>query len=399
MMRGPEKLRPLDDLFVLAFEHAIAGPLCTRQLADLGARVIKVERRENGDFARAYDARVKGLSSHFVWTNRSKESLTLDIKKPDAKHILQKLLQHTDVLVQNLAPGALAKLGMTYTDLQEQFPQLIVCDISGYGATGPFANRKAYDLMVQGEAGFLSVTGDENNFAKAGISIADISAATQACNSILAAVRLRDRTGKGSHIEISLLESMAEWMGFPLYYAFQGASAPARTGSDHASIYPYGRFRCGDSQQLVLGLQNEREWHSFCHGVLRCGSLADDPRFDSNAKRSEQRGQLRSLIEGVLADLDTQQLVSRLEQAGIAYARINDMQELWNHPQLRARDRQVTVESEVGEISAFLPPGTNNSFSHRMDRIPALGQDTEHILSELGYSKEDIARLRAEQVT
>src|SRR5690606_24247741 len=260
--------RPLDGVTVLALEHAIAAPFCTRQLADLGARVIKVERPGSGDFARAYDTRVRGLSSHFVWTNRSKESLTLDLKHPEAKGLLAKLLERADVLVQNLAPGAAARMGLSFEALHAQHPKLIVCDISGYGSDGPYRDKKAYDLLIQSESGFLSVTGSPDEPAKAGASVADIAAGMYAYSNILAALIERGRTGVGKRIDISMLEAMAEWMSFPLYYAFDGADAPPRAGAAHATIYPYGPFEAGDGKSVMLGLQNEREWQVFCARVL-----------------------------------------------------------------------------------------------------------------------------------
>src|SRR6476469_10758306 len=270
-------MRPLSGITVVTLEHAIAAPFATRQLADLGARVIKVERPKVGDFARAYDERVRGLASHFVWTNRSKESLTLDVKHPEAARILAKLLANADVLVQNLAPGAAARLGLSFEALRETCPRLIVCDISGYGADGPYRDKKAYDLLIQSEAGFLSVTGTEDTPSKAGPSIADISAGMYAYSSILAALLQRQKTGHGQHLDISLLESLVEWMNYPLYYAFEGAPPPARTGASHATIYPYGPFPAGDGKTIMLGLQNEREWSTFCDRVLMRPDLASDP--------------------------------------------------------------------------------------------------------------------------
>jgi len=383
--------RPLEGITVLALEHAIAAPLCTRQLADLGARVIKVERRESGDFARHYDNRVRGLCSHFVWTNRSKESFTLDLKHPEAKPVLGKLLAVADVMVQNLAPGAAARLGLDYATLAAHYPRLIVCDISGYGSTGPFRNRKAYDLLIQAEAGFLSITGSGDGMAKAGISIADIAAGMQAYSGILAALLQRGRSGKGSHLEISLLESLVEWMGFPLYYAYDGATPPARTGTEHASIYPYGAFPAGDGKVIMLGIQNEREWTVFCRDVLRREELASDPRFISNALRSAARDELREIVCHAFASLDREQLCRRLDSARIAYAQVNDMQEVWNHPQLRTLERLVEIPTPAGKVSAFRPPGNSSGFAPRLDAVPELGQHTRLILQELGYSELEIS--------
>src|SRR5213592_4927345 len=278
--------RPLDGTLVVSLEHAIAEPFCTRQLADLGARVIKIERPGVGDFARAYDERVRGLSSHFVWVNRSKESLTLDLKQPRAQEVLRKLIARADVLVQNLAPGAAARLGLGGDALRSRHPRLIVCDISGYGADGPYRDKKAYDLLIQSEAGFLSVTGTADEPSKAGPSIADIAAGMYAYTNILAALIQRDRTGRGQRIDVSMLESLTEWMSYPLYYAHEGAPPPPRTGAAHATIYPYGPFPAGDGKIVMLGLQNEREWSVFCDKVLHNAALATDSRFASNSKRA-----------------------------------------------------------------------------------------------------------------
>ncbi|MGB6054648.1 MAG: CaiB/BaiF CoA-transferase family protein, partial [Burkholderiaceae bacterium] len=337
-------MRPLQGITVVTLEHAIAAPFCTRQLADLGARVIKIERPGVGDFARAYDERVNGLASHFVWTNRSKESLTLDVKQPQAEPVLRALLADADVLVQNLAPGAAARLGLSFEALHEQFPRLIVCDISGYGSDGPYRDKKAYDLLIQSEAGFLSVTGTPDEPAKAGCSIADIAAGMYAYTNILAALIERGKTGRGRRIDISMLEAMVEWMGYPLYYAYDGAAPPPRAGAAHATIYPYGPFPTGDGKTVMLGLQNEREWQAFCEHVLHQPALAADPRFASNSRRSDARDSLRALIVEVFAELDADEVTRRLDDAQIANARVNDMQELWRHAQLAARQRWVEVD-------------------------------------------------------
>ena len=390
--------RPLDGITVVSLEHAIAAPFCTRQLADLGARVIKVERPGAGDFARAYDTRVNGQASHFVWTNRSKESLTLDLKQPAALDVLKSLLATADVLVQNLAPGAAARMGLSFDALHALHPSLIVCDISGYGNDGPYRDKKAYDLLIQSEAGLLSITGTPDEPSKAGISIADIAAGTYAYTGVLAALMQRDKkggTGKGSHIDVSMLESLAEWMGYPLYYAFEGATPPPRTAASHASIYPYGPFQAGDGGTVMLGLQNEREWKQFCDVVLQDAALATDARFDSNARRNESRGALKTIILAAFSQLSTTQVVERLDEAQIANARMNSMDELWAHPQLAARQRWQNVGSPAGSIPALLPPGRNSSFDYRMDAVPAVGQHTEAILRELGQGGAEIAALRA----
>ncbi|PWF25493.1 CaiB/BaiF CoA transferase family protein [Corticimicrobacter populi] len=386
--------RPLDGITVISLEHAIAAPFCTRQLADMGARVIKVERPGSGDFARNYDERTRGLASHFVWTNRSKESLTLDLKQPPAQDILHSLLEDADVLVQNLAPGASARLGLSFEQLHERYPRLIVCDISGYGETGPYQDKKAYDLLIQSESGFLSVTGSPEQPAKAGCSIADIAAGMYAYTAILNALLLRQRTRSGSRVEVSMLESMVEWMGYPLYYAFDGAPPPIRAGAAHASIYPYGPFPVGDGSTIMLGLQNEREWASFCAQVLQQPALAQDPRFARNALRTENRDALRTLIVAVFADMDIGTVEDRLTAAGIAHARVNDMHDVWAHPQLQARDRWREVGSPAGALPALLPPGDNSAFAPRMDPIPALGEQTDDILRALGYDDAAIEALR-----
>ncbi len=390
--------RPLDGITVVSLEHAIAAPFCTRQLADLGARVIKVERPGSGDFARAYDTRVHGLASHFVWTNRSKESLTLDVKHDEAQKILHQLLAQADVLVQNLAPGAAARLGLSYEALCEQYPRLIVCDISGYGddpqQPGPYRDKKAYDLLIQSEAGFLSVTGTPEAPSKAGCSIADIAAGMYAYSGILSALLQRGKTGRGSRIDVSMLESMTEWMGYPMYYAFEGAAPPPRAGAAHATIYPYGPFEAGDGRSVMLGLQNEREWASFCTTVLQQPTLATDERFKANALRVANRDELRALILQAFRDLSAEQVIERLEQAQIANANVNGMPDVWEHPQLKARERWTAVDTSAGPIPALLPPASNTDFSPRMDRVPALGEHSSAILSQLGYAPDAIEQLQ-----
>jgi itaconate CoA-transferase len=391
-------MRPLDGITVVSLEHAISAPFCTRQLADLGARVIKIERPGVGDFARNYDCRVRGLASHFVWSNRSKESLTLDIKHPDAKEILRKLIGTADVLVQNLAPGATDRLGLSYEALHVEHPHLIVCDISGYGADGPYRDKKAYDLLIQSESGFLSVTGTPTDQVKAGNSIADIASSMYAYSSILAALIQRGISGQGCRLDVSMLESMVEWMSYPLYYAFDGASPPPRAGAAHATIYPYGPFLSGDQETLMLGLQNEREWALFCSIVLEQAELSTDPRFASNAQRAAARDELRAIILEVFSRLTANEISERLDRAQIANARVNDMHAVWEHPQLKARERWAEIDSPVGKLPALLPPALPSSFEARMDPVPALGQHTEAILGELGYTPEKIAQLCRECV-
>jgi len=389
-------MQPLEGLTVVTLEHAIAAPFATRQLADLGARVIKIERPGVGDFARGYDARVRGLASHFVWTNRSKESLTLDVKHPEAAKVLERLvLDKADVVVQNLAPGAAARLGLGHERLAQLKPSLIVCDISGYGADGPYRDKKAYDLLIQSESGFVSVTGTPGEPCKAGTSIADIAAGMYAYSQILAALLQRGQTGKGQHIDISMLEALAEWNSFPLYYAFDGAPPPPRSGAAHATIFPYGPFPTGaDGGSVMLGLQNEREWLNFCTHVLLQPALATDPRFRGNAARLAERAALHEIIVASFAPLTAPQLVERLETAQIANARVNTMQELWDHPQLKARHRWREVGSPSGPLPAMLPPGTWHE-GPRMDPVPALGEHTDAILAELGFDAAEIRALRA----
>ena len=390
-------MQPLKGLTVVTLEHAIAAPLATRQLADLGARVIKIERPGVGDFARGYDQRVRGLASHFVWTNRSKESLTLDVKHPEAAAILQRLvLDKADVLVQNLAPGAAARLGLGYEALAEKKPSIIVCDISGYGSFGPYRDKKAYDLLIQSEAGFVSVTGTPDEPCKAGPSIADIAAGMYAYSNILAALLQRAQTGRGQHIDISMLEALTEWTSYPLYYAFEGAAPPPRTGAAHATIYPYGPFPTGaDGGSVMLGLQNEREWANFCSKVLGQPALATDARFAGNAQRVAARDALREIIVEAFRPLSAPQVVERLEAAQIANARVNTMHEVWAHPQLKARGRWREIGSPAGPLPALLPPGSWNDGAPRMDPVPALGEHTDALLAELGVDAATVAVLRA----
>jgi itaconate CoA-transferase len=386
-------MRPLDGVTVLTLEHAVAAPFATRQLADLGARVIKIERPGEGDFARRYDQRVRGQASYFVWINRSKESLTLDVKHPEAKVILDRLLARADVLVQNLAPGAAARLGLSAQALRPAHRRLIVCDISGYGADGPYRDKKAYDLLVQAEAGLLSVTGTPEQVIRAGISVADIAAGMYAYSGILAALIQRGRTGEGSAIDVSMLESLGEWMGNPIYYAYDGQPQAPRSGASHPSVYPYGPMATGDGKTVLLGLQNEREWLTFCREVLQRPEVATDARFDTNTRRSDHREELKALIEEIFRPLTAAQVIGRLDAAGIGNASVNQIADVWKHPQLAARRRWVEVGSPAGPIPALMPPASNDSFDCRMDPIPALGEHTDSILAELGYAAADIARL------
>jgi len=381
------KVRPLDHITVVSLEHAIAAPFCTRQLADLGARVIKVERPGAGDFARAYDQRARGESSHFVWVNRSKESLALDLKDPQDLAVLKQLIAKADVLVQNLAPGATGRMGLDAATLRADNPRLIVCDISGYGNDGPYRDKKAYDLLIQSEAGFLSITGTPDHPSKSGNSIADIAAGMYAYTNILSALIQRDKTGEGSHIDVSMLEALGEWMGYPMYYAMDNASPPPRNAAAHATIYPYGPFDAGDGGTVMLGLQNEREWVQFCQHVLQQPALSTDARFDSNASRNANRADLEKIILDTFAALTAAQVIERLDVAQIANARMNTMADLWAHPQLQARDRWAVVGSPAGDLPALLPPGKQSAFDYRMDAIPKVGEHTQAILKELGIQR------------
>jgi itaconate CoA-transferase len=386
-------MRPLEGISVVSLEQAVAAPFCSRQLADLGARVIKIERPKVGDFARDYDHSVKGLSAYFAWLNRSKESLTLDVKHPEAKTILARLIERADVFIQNLAPGAARRLGLSGEALLARHPRLIVCDISGYGDAGPYASKKAYDLLVQSEAGVVSVTGTPEAPSKVGVSLTDIGTGLHAYSAVLAALYQRERTGKGTRIEVTMFEAMVEWMMHPLYYTHFGGKAPTRSGPDHATIVPYGKFRTSDGS-VMLGIQNEREWAAFCDKVLGQPALATDARYDNNTKRTAARPELVGLIEGIFATMTAAQVIERLDAAGIANARMNTPEEVWNHAQLKARSRWRNVGSPVGMIPAPLPPATFSGIEARMDSIPAVGEHTERILAEIGYRAEQIAALK-----
>ena len=388
-------MRPLEGITVVALEQVIAGPFATRQLAELGARVIKIERPGSGDSARAYDRTVKGQSSHFVWTNRSKESLALDVKHPAAARILEKLLARADVFVQNLAPGAVERLGLGAEALRARHPRLVWCGISGYGPSGPYAGKKAYDLLVQCEAGLLSVTGTADAPSKAGIPVADIAAGMYAFSSILAALLRRARTGEGATLDITMFEALGEWMGFPAYFTAYGGAAPPRSGAHHATIVPYGPFRAGDGGSVFLSVQNAREFTRFCEIVLADAALATDPRFATSPARFANRAALHTEIERVFSTLSAEQVVERLEAADIANARLNGMNEFWRHPQLAARSRWAEVASPGGTIDALKPPFNLSEFEPRMDPIPALGEHTRPLLAELGYTSAEMDDLAA----
>ena len=391
-------MNPLEGITVVALEQAVAAPFATRQLADLGARVIKVERPGAGDFARGYDTTVKGLSSHFVWLNRSKESLTLDLKQPEARDILERLLADADVFIHNLAPGAAGRLGFGAERLREEYPQLVVCGISGYGFTGPYRDKKAYDLLVQCETGLVAITGTPETPSKVGISAADIAAGMYAYSGILAALFRRERTLEGMEIEVSMLEALGEWMGFPAYFALYGGEEPERSGARHAAIAPYGPFECGDGEVVFLGIQNEREWERFCEAVLEHPAMAKDERFATNSGRVANREALDKEIEGVFKRLSAEEVIERLEEAQIANARMRTVHGFLDHPQLEARDRWREVDSPAGPLRALLPPATMSGVEPTMAAVPEVGEHTDRILAELGYDEEGIAALHREKV-
>jgi itaconate CoA-transferase len=388
-------MRPLEGITVISLEQAVAAPICARQLAEQGARVIKIERPDVGDFARGYDQAVHGQSGYFLWLNRNKESLSLDVKKAEAKEILAKLIAKADVFIQNLAPGAAKRLGLGADQLMAQHPRLIVCDISGYGDSGPYAQKKAYDLLIQSEAGILSVTGTPESPAKVGVSLTDIGTGMYAYSGILAALLQRGRTGKGSRVEVTMFEAMVEWMNHPLMYEHFGQRKMQRYGTDHAIIVPYGRFTAGDGKDVMFGIQNEREWASFCAKVLEQPQLATDPRYDNNTKRLAARDELIALITRAFSSMTAQQVVARLDAADIANARLNTPLEVWDHEQLKARKRWREVDTPAGRIAALLPPVTTAGYEVRMDAVPALGEHTDLVLRDIGYCDAEIAALRA----
>jgi itaconate CoA-transferase len=383
------KPRPLQGVTVVAIEQAVAAPFATRQLADLGARVIKIERPDGGDFARAYDTTVKGMASHFVWLNRSKQSLTLDLKRPEAATVLDRLLARADVFLQNLAPGAIERLGLGADTLRARYPRLIVCNLSGYGLSGPYAEKKAYDLIIQSEVGMLAVTGTDATPSKVGVSIADISAGMYAYSGILTALLARKETGEGTVVDVALLDSLGEWMGYAAYYTEYGGTPPPRTGASHATIAPYGPFRTCDGA-IVIAVHSNREWTDFCTRVLEQPALADDARFQTNVLRVQHRDALTAAIEAVLAHLPSADVLRRLEQAHIANARVNTIHQFLDHPQLAARERWRDVDSPAGPIRALIPPVRLQDVEPVMGAIPALGQHSRSILAELDFDQHTI---------
>jgi len=377
--------RPLQGITVLALEHAVAAPFASRQLADLGARVIKIERPGAGDFARGYDSTVMGQSSFFVWCNRGKESLALDLKQPESMPVLHKLLERCDVLIQNLAPGAAARMGLDFDSLHEKYPRLIVCAVSGYGEGGPYSDKKAYDLLVQAASGLISVTGTPDEPARTGISIADISAGMYAYSGILSALLQRGHTGQGMRVEVSMLEALTEWMSYPLNFSHYGGKPPVRSGLTHPTIAPYGQYRAGDGKGVIFGLQNDREWADFCHAVLQCPDMADDPRFADNLRRVQNRAELDAILQERFAPLTREQLLQRLDEGGIANAPLAEPDDVWAHPQFQARQRWREVATPEGPIRALLPPATLSCTEAVMGAVPALGEHTDAILKELGF--------------
>ncbi|ATW47756.1 CaiB/BaiF CoA transferase family protein [Streptomyces peucetius] len=398
MSRQPQPL-PLDGITVVAVEQAVSAPFATRQLADLGARVIKVERPDGGDFARGYDTAAHGLASHFVWCNRGKESIAVDLKDPRGLDIVHRLVSDADVFVQNLAQGAAARLGLDAATLCSRHPRLVAVDISGYGSAGPYAHKRAYDMLVQCEAGLVSVTGTPEQPVKAGIPAADIAAAMYAFSGVLAALLRRGATGRGGPVEISMLESLAEWMGHPLHHGMHGGEPPARTGLAHAVIAPYDAYATADGGQVLLSVQNDREWRRLAEQVLNRPELALDPAFATNTARTANRERTDAAVAKALAGLDTEEAVARLDAAGIACARLNSMTDLAAHPQLEARDRWREVGSPVGALRAMLPPITlPGGEPARMGAVPGLGEHTDALLRALGMTDEAAAVLRRDGV-
>jgi itaconate CoA-transferase len=389
---------PLEGVKIVSVEQAVAAPLASRHLADFGARVIKIERPEGGDFARTYDHKVRGMSSWFVWLNRSKQSLSLDLKRPEAAEIVEKLTADCDVFIHNLAPGAADRAGLKSQAMISRNQRLIICEISGYGPDGPYRNRKAYDLLVQFETGLVSITGTPESPCKAGISVADIAAGMYAFSGILMALYRRETTGRGGLLQVSLFDGLSEWVMPAAYYAVYGGSAPSRSGAEHASIAPYGPYFTGDGRQINIGIQNEREWRQFCSLVLLNTEIAADPRFDSNSQRSDNRKVLRTVISEIFRTLTLDEIVERLERAGIAHSRTNSVQDLLSHPQHTARGRRRNVASPAGPLQALAPPILLDGVEPRMEAIPGLGQDTDAILSELGYTAQQIQGFRQDGV-
>jgi itaconate CoA-transferase len=387
-------VRPLEGIRVVALEHAVAAPICSRHMADLGADVIKVERPGEGDFARHYDNYVHGQASFFVWLNRGKRSIALDLKHAQAPNILDRLVGSADVLLQNLAPGAAGRLGLSHADLAPRYPKLVVCDISGYGESGPFAQKKAYDLLIQAESGLISVTGTEETPSRVGISAADIATGMYALSGTLAALVRRGRTGEGANVKIAMLDALAEWMMYPLYRHAYGKSATPRLPTSHPALTPYGAHQTKDGQ-VIFGLQNEREWVTFCTKVMERPELATDPRFCNNNERRDRRPELTAIIEDYFSTMSSLEVVQKLDAAGIANGRLNEPPDVWEHEQLRARDRWREVNTPGGPVRALLPPFTFTDVEAAMGDVPALGQHTDEVLRELGFAPAEIHMLHS----
>ncbi len=388
----------MEGIKVVSLEQAVAAPFASRQLADLGARVIKIERPKVGDFARYYDQTVNGMSSHFVWLNRSKESLTLDLKADSGKTLFTDLVKDADVVIQNLAPGAMNRLGFSHQELHDINDALIICNISGYGSYGSYVSKKAYDLLIQCEAGVLSITGTEDAPSKAGISVADIAAGMYAYSGILSSIIKRSQTGKGDVLDISMLEALGEWMGYPMYYSMYGDTEPKRTGAQHATIYPYGPFPTQSGETVFFAIQNEREWTNFCKKVLNQPDLATDDRYNSNSKRVENKEPLKLIIEQALQQRNLDEVMQDLEDNKIANAQLKNMNQFADHQQLKERERWMDVETPVGNIKSLLPPAIQNKQDMKLSPIPDIGQHTRQILGELNLTEAKIDQLKAEHI-
>ncbi|MFJ8676057.1 CaiB/BaiF CoA transferase family protein [Streptomyces sp. NPDC093589] len=389
---------PLAGITVVSVEQAVAAPFATRQLADLGARVIKVERPGGGDFARRYDTAVLGESSYFVWLNRSKESLTLDLKSARGRGVLEQLLGGADVFVQNLAPGAAARLGLAPGELAARFPSLVPCSITGFGSTGPWADRKAYDLLVQCQTGLVSLTGTPEAGARVGVSVADIAAGMYAYTGILTALYTRATTGAVRPVEVSPFEALAEWMNQPAYYTRYSGAQPPRLGTQHATIAPYGAFAAADGKQVLFSVQNEREWAALCEQALQRPELVDDPRFATSSARVAHREEVNEVVAAWCGGHSSAELARLLDAANIANVGVNDVQEFLDHPVLEGRDRWREVGTPGGPVPALLPPADLGGVTPRMDPVPAVGEHTERILADLGRTPAEIEALRADGV-
>lgn len=392
-------MQPLQGIVVVAVEQAVAGPICTRHLGDLGARVVKVENRAGGDFARNYDDVVRGMSAYFAWANRNKESVALDLKHPLGRAALARLVARADVLVQNLAPGAAARLGLDAAELRSSRPELITVDISGFGKGGPYARGRAYDLLAQAEAGSCAVTGTPGHPAKPGIPIADIGAGMYALSSVLTALLVRERTGAGTAISVGLFDVVAEWMGFALNQARYGGFDVQPVGLGSPAVAPYGGYQTGDGQTLVLGTTNDREWRRLASDVLGRPDLAVSPRYATNGDRVAHRAELDAVIGTWAAGRPLAECRKAAEAAGLGHARLNLPTEVLTHPQLTERGRWQEIGSPAGPVLGLLPPAESADWDWRLDPIPALGEHTEPVLRELGFSAEDLAVMRAEGVT